>query len=271
MKKGLKYFSLFLALILVLTGCGKKSSETKENKENGNVSIEDAFEKTFDAKGFSVNGTVSMKMAVQGMNAEIKADIKGDVYKGENLSSHLITTATAIGMNTKAETYTVVKDGEQYTYQKTDNEGWEYAKSKVTDSFKKEDFVNALKEAKENKKVDSDKEGYTKYEVTFDTSKLTGKLNLGDLTSIPAMDLTANIYVKDGYVSIISIDLSELYKKMMSDSTTTGSIAGSADITASIYMELSNFGNVNEITVPQDVVSSAKESNDIESSLNLLG
>ena len=268
MKKSLKYFSLFLALILVLTGCGKKNStETKTNSsESGNGTVEEAFTKTFDSKGCSLDGSMTMQMSAQGMSMDVTMKMKGDAYYGDTMSSHITTDTSMMGMNQTQETYTVVKDGEQYTYQKSDNDGWEYTKAAVkTSSLNKDQFLKYIKEAKENKKVDSDKEGYTKYEITLDSAKLASDLNLGD--SMPAMDIKFNVYVKDGYVSIIDMDLSDLLKSSMGD--LSSSLGSDASLTAKLTIEFSNFGNVSEIVVPQDVISSAKETKDLDSSFDL--
>lgn len=273
MKKGFKYLSLLFVVALVLTGCGKKDSK-KESKENNNSTedFKNVVLKTFDAKGLDVKADMNIGMKISGMEVSIKMNMNGQAYYGDNPSAHYTIKSSTMGVESTQEQYMVIKDGQQYTYQKVDNKGWEYTKSAIGQVNLKDNLKKVFDQAKEIKEVNSDKDGYTKYEITVDGNKLSdtiSKLDNNKSNAAKVSDVKFTAYTKDGYVSIIEMDLTDVVKNIMSSTGAENQLA-SADMTGKVSIELSNHGKVNEITVPQDVTSSAKESNNLDSILNIM-
>lgn len=271
MKKSLKYFSILLALVLVLTGCGKKDKK-EEAKSSSSDDFAAAIEKTSNVKGFKMNLNADVKMSYQGTEIPMSIVMNGDVYSDlENPSAHMNMTMDmgALGGKQTMEMYTIVKDGQQYNYSNTNN-AWEVEKQEFKKSeVNKDEILNKIKEAKGVEKVDSDKDGYTKYQVTVEASKINEALkSAGSITDSASNmevknDFKLDVYVKDGYVSIISIDLGDMVKDLLK------STGAEMDVTAKLTMEFSDFDKVSEITVPEDVVKNAKEGTSSNSVLNM--
>ena len=252
MKRSLKYFSLLLATLLVLTGCGSK----KDAKEQ----LNDALKKTGEAKSFSAKFEVKGNLSAQGSSTSIGLSGTGDINLKDTPSAHYTSKVSLLGMNSESEGQAVVKDNKVYNYTK-EEDGWVYS----TEDYKAEDFstdkLNTLADnAKTVKSVKSDKKGYTKLEVTIDKDKLsksTEGLNTADLVGTDLKinkDLVVNVYIKDGYVSIIEIDLADLLKDALSGTGTED-----MSVSATVSVELTNFGKVSPVTVPEDVEKNAKE------------
>ncbi len=261
MKKGLKYLSILFALILVITGCGKKDKK-EESKSASNDDFAAAVEKTSNVKGFKMNAKADIKVSAQGQEMPMSLSMNGDVYSDlEKPSAHINGTIDlgALGGKQDVELYTNVKDGKIYTYSKTENQ-WtvdtqDYNKEQ-TNKVNKEEILNKIKDAKEIEKVDSDKDGYTKYQIKVTADKINEALKTAGSAAGTDMkvdsDFKLDVYVKDGYVSIISIDLGDLFKEMLKSSGTN------MDVTAKMTIEFSDFDKVSEIVVPESVVSTAK-------------
>ena len=258
MKRSLKYFSILLAIILVLTGCGNNSTSSKKDAKE---QLNDAIKKTNEANSFSAKFGLNLEASSNGSTMSASLTGNGDFNLKDNTpSAHYTANMSLFGMAQEIEGYVTVKDNKVYTYSKSEGD-WTYS----TSDYKAEDFstekINTLADnAKEVKSVKSDKSGYTKLEVTIDKEKLNSSTQDVDTSSLLGSDLkfdsdiVVNVYLKDGYVSIVEIDLADLLKGVLSDDDNTD-----LSLTAKVTIELSNFSKVSPITIPDDVLSNAKE------------
>ena len=247
MKNTLKYLGTMFAMVLLMTGCGSKSAED---------TFIEAIDKTNDVKNLKFAMKVDASVSAQGTTMGIGMNIEGE---GDEEAAHLTGKVSVLGMEQEMEVYTLEKDDVMYTYKKDESGKWTYSKEALNKEIKMntEEVLKKLKEYKSIKKVKSDKKGYTKLEVVYDGKKLneltsneTVKENLGKDVKIEK-DLVINVYVKDGYIAIVSVDLTDLAKDLVKEQ--------GYEVKATITMEMSKFNKVSKVTVPEEVVNNAKE------------
>ena len=166
------------------------------------------------------------------------------------------------------------------TYQEVIND----LKKEFTDSEK---FIKLVKSLKEEK---TDKKGYTKLVVTFDKDKINEEIKKSADKTIEeyqndtkttseekneaiekakkisdngllSKDIKVNIYIKDGYIAIVDVDLSELISCVSKDSLSEEEKKQIDDLNleAKLTIELSNFNKIEKIEIPAD----AKNGKDI--------
>lgn len=241
--KKLKYI-LPLIILLVLTGCGSPKQQ-----------LEGAIIKMKNMKSTSIDVKADMEVPVLGQKLKVSLNVNGDMVNlnsKNNIKTHLNTNMNLL-VNINTESYSYIKDDYVYTYTKNNNK-WTYTKSKIEDStnkinFSKEDIVNMLETFKSVEASESDKDGYTKLLVTLNkdsinelynkyASDTSNKINI-------EKDVVATIYLKDGYISIIDMDLTDMIK---SDS----------DISAHITISLTNINKVKDFDIPNEVIESAE-------------
>lgn len=251
MKRSLKFLSLLLMVMLVLTGC---------KKEDPKKQLENALEKLEKAESVSLKLDADLSVSAEGTTMAIGLGLNGD-YSLKTKAGHFKANVSMFGMNEESEMYMEEKDGYTYSYEK-DDEGWTYTKTAVTEDEKKETkAADVLKEFKSVKEVKSDKKGYTKLEVVISKDKLNDTMKeneemvseLVDGEMAINKDVTLNVYLKDGEIRFITLDLADLLKDAM------GEEAASADMKAVITLELSNYNKNNDLKVPEEVTKNAKE------------
>lgn len=232
--KKLKYLSMLLITIICLTGCASKKPEKV---------LEDALLKMKDVKTFKSSTKIEV-----GSDVYLQV-INIDGEYTENIS-HETTNVSLVGNSGKEETYTLQKDGKLYIYRSINGKEWTYTVTKIEENSSLSSVKNIASNYKSLKKVKSDKKGYTKLEVVLDNTG--AKEALGETSSMegidPTKDLIANIYIKDGYIAFMKIDLRN---------TLTEDYA--KDITKySMNFEWSNYNEVDEIEIPKEITENAK-------------
>lgn len=267
MKRSLKYFTLLVALLVVVTGCsfGKKDSKTQ---------LEDAVNKTVDAESGKVKADLTASVSMQGTTIDISMTADAEEYKESDnvLSGHAKVNMSLFGMSQSSEVYMDVKDGYLYTYTGSDGE-WTYTKSeyKVADKLSKEKISEYIDKAKEIKEEKTDKKGYTKLLVTISSDEINklynnSELNDGEVSNIVSNDVTLTVYLKDGYVAIVEMDLTDAFKALIGQMGSSSEELNNMEISAKVSIELSDFNKVDKITIPEDVVNNATEETDDSSS-----
>lgn len=224
--KKIKYLIfLFIALVCV-TGCGK---------DNTKKELKDAFLKMKDTKA------VSMKMSINMGTEEVKIPYNVELaYKEGNM--HAKIGVSFLGAEQTMEYYGLMTDDDYYMYMyDSESEMWAYTKGssyglnmfdlksllegedteKLSDEEVSKNIDEFLDTFDSMKKVKSDKDGYKKYELTINKKKLEEKLVKEaenddekkemeeSLKSLPET-LNFVIYVKDGEIAILSMDLSKI-------------------------------------------------------------
>lgn len=231
--KKIKYLLVLVIVVICSTGCGKKSPEKI---------LEDALNKMSKVNTF--HSSTRMEAGSELYSQVIK--IEGDYAIN---SSHEKMVVTLAGNSGEREIYTVKKDDEWYSYSNENAKGWYYSKEKVEDN-RLTSIDKLSTNYKSVTKVTSEKKDYTKLEVVLDNSK--AKDVLGESGSMEGMDPTKdvimNVYIKDGYIALIKMDLlntlTEDYAK---------------DITRySMSIEWSHYNDIEEIEVPEEILENAK-------------
>lgn len=233
--KNLKYLFVFMMIILFSTGCGEKSPEKM---------LEDALTKMNEVRTFYSSTRMEAGSELYSQVITIEGEY------AEN-SSHEKLTVTLAGNSGERENYTIKKDDNWYNYSNENSKGWFYSVEKAEEKGNSLPSVDKLStNYKSVKKVKSEKKGYTKLEVVLDNSKAQDVIGENDSLEgmDPTKDVTMNVYIKDGYIAIIKMNLlntlTEDYAK---------------DITKySMSIEWSNYNSVKEIKIPEEIEKNAK-------------
>lgn len=267
MKKEFKFFGLLIALLVIMTGC-------ESTKKDAKGELEDAIKKTSEVKGLALKLDASMEASAEGTTMTVNLGMNGDFYNDNTPTSHFTTNVSLFGMSQTMEMYTEVKDGYNYTYTKSGDK-WTYTKSEYKkEETSPEQIKKVLDNAKTVKKEKTDKKGYTKLVVTVDKDKINEAMKNETVSNLVSndtkigTDITMNVYLKDGYISIVEMDLGNILKDALANSENSNS--NDANVKAKITIEMSNFNKVDKITVPEDVTKNATEETNDDLSNSLL-
>jgi hypothetical protein len=262
MKKNFKYFSLvFILLLLFITGCGKKDPEKQ---------LKDAIEKTENANSVKMKFGLNYGIEMQGISMNMSFTGDQDIYKEneESISAHGTYKIGTFGMNQSSESYVTLKDGYLYTYVKDEDGQWTYSKIEYKNNNDyKDEVIKVLDSATKVKSEKSDKKGYEKLSVTLNIDGVLKQLDgvvpkdsideinkQLDKTSIKDFKIT--IYLKDGYISIVEMNLDDILKNMLKDiSDEYDDINFNGLLTIVMY----DYNKVSKIEIPDDVINNAKE------------
>ena len=289
MKRLIKYFSLLLVLTLVLTGCKEKKEEKKnvDSNNGANVTLEEAIKNSKEIKNAKFDVSLVFALA-SGDKNKIKYEISADGKVDSKQNIYFLGK----GIATEDEDDADIEYAEEYidmenktTYTLTyESENAKKDETWIKNSFDDEDVLKSLKEfdlskvlefIKESKKVDSDRTGEDKYEVKIDLLKALkeiAKASGEDVKEIEEIekqmvipDLSFNIYVKGKYVSGIETDLGDILTKSLgpvlqqlltSQNSRTNIPNFKVELKGS--MHLTDFGSVEDIKVPEEIVKNAK-------------
>ena len=287
MKKVLKYFSLMIAFLLVLTGCNFSKKDGKEEISNG-------FDKTSKATNFSEKVSVDFSMESEGKKVAANATIDGKVYtEGEQTLMDASIKVGASGMTLEGKLYVdaskdAVKIYINYMGQwlKLDSAALgidlkEVMSQNTTQQLTGKDLIDLSKEVKS---VKSDKKGENKYNVVLDKEKMNKKFTEAyekameeakkDATSADAIseyeeainefkngifskDFSFVMYTKDGYVTGVEIDMASIIDNIAGSLNDAEALAQikKMNLTGTIKVELSDFGKVSKIEIPAEAIN----------------
>ncbi len=264
--KKVKYLGVVLLVMLCLTGCGKDSKKEESNtnsntdtntssnasgnveyigtKAEENADLDGAFANMKNITSFNMKTTMEMEMAGMAYTVELAGD-----FIATNETAHYTMNTSQLGQQTAMEVYTVVKDGKLYTYMTMDGgNNWIVTEGESDyDDGTVGEFSEVSETASEYEsviEVKSDIPGTKKYEITISKDALNEESS--DETLI-ANDMVMYVYTKDGYVSRITADLGNVFN-------------GGEELAITKYVmtfDISNYNNVSEIVVPEDVVKKA--------------
>lgn len=253
MLKKLKSLSLLLIIALVLTGCDQSSAEKK---------LKDARDKMQDVNAANIKMKADVNMAVSGSNMSLIMSMDG-AFQGtdKDAKTHMNMSVSLLGMEQKTEMYSEIKDDYIYNYVKNNDE-WSYTKEKYTDVTINKQVADMLQEFTSVKEEKTDKKGYTKLKVVLNKDKVNKMLNSSLMEAMMqnkidslkiSKDLEVTVYLKDGYISIMEFDLGDIFKDL------AGEELKDTDVDFKLSIELSDFNQVDKITIPEDVKKNAKE------------
>lgn len=235
--KKLKFIVLFFIAVVCLTGCGEKSPEK---------TLEDAISKMSKVKSF--HSSTKMEVGSDLYSQVIK--IEGDYAKDSSYEKLSITLA---GNSGEKESYSIRKEDGWYDYTNENNKGWNYTVAKEDKNNSLPAIDKMAKNYKTVTKVKSEKEGYTRLDVVLDNSKALEILGENGTDGLdPTKDVTMNVYIKDGYIAIVKINLLNTLTEDYAEDITKYSMS----------IEWSNYNKVKEIELPEEVEKNAQLSED---------
>lgn len=256
MKKILKYFSIMIMVLLLSVGCGKKEDPQKI--------LDEVTANMQSVESVSVKITFKIVMDVEGANFSMDMIMDMDTDKDQDI--HGTASVNMFGIKEEVEMYAVTRDGYEYSYMKTPEiDEWQYTKAEITTNEEEQqlkDEMNKMFDSMSNvKEVKSDRDGYTKLEVTVDMKQFSELLKeYGVDETLPEInqdsDMVMNLYVKDGYVYILEIDYAEMFKAFKGEEDSEEFFNSLSE--AKLTIEYSNFNKVDDIVVPEEIVNNAK-------------
>lgn len=256
--KKLKYL-IIMFLVVLISGCGNNDAkETLKEALQNMRNIENAALKIDADLGFDMEGT-TLSMNV---DMDMQMDKNKNVYANINVSF--------FGQSQQQEMYMINKDDKTYIYE-SDGEIWtysfvDYIESTIdlTDEEYEEmleKLLDAMTEVKEEK---TDKEGYTKLVVSVNYKKINQLLATYNTESDTELkfdsDFELTLYLKDGYIYIVEMDMSNIINDMAKlygeDDEFTSSLS-QLDITLKISFEFYDINKINDIELPTEVEENA--------------
>jgi hypothetical protein len=224
--------------MLMVTGCG--------NTEGSKI-LDEALKNMEDVN----KAKMSVELTMGNNQTSIIMKVDGD-YDEESGNSYFKTTANVFGMNLVTESYTLKKDGKIYTYTSEDGKEWYYTVADESESNDMTDLGAATKyvnKYKSVKKVKSDIDGHTKLELVID-KKVMNEL-MAETNETAGLEITKDlvmyVYIKDGYVTKMNMDLSSII-----DSSDMGGLTK-----YSMSVSMSDHNKIDAITVPNEVIEKA--------------
>ena len=265
--KKTKYLLMGLLIsVLAITGCSKKNK----------LSVEETFKKAVDnvnsAENFKMNMAMNVGIKGEGltMDMSIKLDSINDIKNGTN---KMTMSMSVFGINKEAEMYIDSKSesGKVITYTKDTEGNW----SKTVEDANANDDTDAsiefLKNLDKNngiKQLKADKNNYN-YEVTINAETLKSLMSqmnnedTNDYADVLKGDMKLNVSIdkKTYNYSKISMDMTDMMKKSM------GEVQEGVEVTkAEFIINFSDYNNAGTVTIPEDVINSAKDENNSISS-----
>ena len=256
--------TLALACMAGFVGCGSQSSEPQSAKDV----IERHSQE--NPSNCNIKGDITLNMGVSGMTMNMPMSLDFDV-NGKNY--HGTYSASVLGTEAKGEMYTVEKDGKILTYSKTDasgsmfgmssssgDTGWTVTEMEEGDVSSIDAVVNELIEKASFEKTEN---GYLvsfggedAYEILMKAISESENSAASAVSEIP-QEVT-------DFIKALKIDLTfdkdcNLTEVSIPETKSSITMEGQTmDIDISSNLAVSKHGEIAEITVPDDVVNSAK-------------
>ena len=256
--------TLALACMAGFVGCGSQSSEPQSAKD-----VIERYSQE-NPSNCNIKGDITLNMGVSGMTMNMPMSLDFDV-NGKNY--HGTYSASVLGTEAKGEMYTVEKDGKILTYSKTDasgsmfgmssssgDTGWTVTEMEEGDVSSIDAVVNELIEKASFEKTEN---GYLvsfggedAYEILMKAISESENSAASAVSEIP-QEVT-------DFIKALKIDLTfdkdcNLTEVSIPETKSSITMEGQTmDIDISSNLAVSKHGEIAEITVPDDVVNSAK-------------
>ena len=256
--------TLALACMAGFVGCGSQSSEPQSAKD-----VIERYSQE-NPSNCNIKGDITLNMGVSGMTMNMPMSLDFDV-NGKNY--HGTYSASVLGTEAKGEMYTVEKDGKILTYSKTDasgsmfgmssssgDTGWTVTEMEEGDVSSIDAVVNALIAKASFEKTEN---GYLvsfggedAYEILMKAISESENSAASAVSEIP-QEVT-------DFIKALKIDLTfdkdcNLTEVSIPETKSSITMEGQTmDIDISSNLAVSKHGEIAEITVPDDVVNSAK-------------
>lgn len=226
--KKLKYLFLTLLVAFCLTGCGDKKEEKLTNEEI----LKQASENMKSLDNYHMNLTMDVTMSYEGASLSMSMSAKSDIDVKNN-KGYMETTATFFGMTETIPSYFEINDGVTTTYTKNEDV-W----TKTTSEESANVDFNIFTSASSIEEVEGEENTY-KINLTEEQIK---ELMSSTGETEEEMDLS-NVTIK------VTVNDKKITKVQMNVPATEGTI----DAT----FEFSKFNEVNNVTIPQEVIDNA--------------
>ena len=301
MKRSLKYLSLLVAAILVVTGCNLKTDPEKQLKE--------AIEKTSKATSVNekINAEVSMKEDGKDVSLNLEGDFDEYMESEEKGALHGNLKLSSQGMSYSVEGYADIDKNIFGAYlnvagtwikfeNKIDEEEFNKVIEQYKDKFNTKDGDEFMKLVKEVKTEKTEEKGTTKLVVVFDKDKINSEIKdtfskvkeeaMKEITDaedkkdaeeeisefeeiinkgILSDNISCNIYLKDGYISKFEFDMTNLINSIQKSFNLDKDKLKefeAAELKAKITIELTKYDKVEKITIP-DAAKNGKNFEDL--------
>jgi len=237
MKKS-KILAVILTLILVVTGCGSKTSKPED-------AIAKATEKMKGLNNYHISMTMDMSFSEGGVSTSITMNAEQD-YDTKNNTSYMFASSSMMGMDFESETYTETKDGKAYSYTSDDGETWVKNMTEETSLEPNADFELISKT--QEVKIEKEENGKTTYVAKLDkeaTKEFLKSMDMDD-EEIEIQETTIRFTIdKDGYVSHYEITVPVAAKGQIS--------------TVKLTADFAEFNTVGDVIIPQEIIDNAEE------------
>lgn len=235
MRKFGKLLFAFVAILLI-SGCGKTESVSNL--------LSDASKKMKGLDNYEMKMNIDMSLEYEGNTLTMNIDATSMIDE-KNKKSITDTSATIFGITSTAKTYQDLSGNSVISYTSSDNETW----SKEVEEKEAEamfDLFSEEREFTEETPTIGDK-AYKVILTTEEISELTASADVDDDDiTIEKVDLI--IEVKDGYIKKMTFTMPITENNM--------------EMTANFVITFDKYNEVDNVTIPQDVINKAQVSID---------
>lgn len=283
--------TIALAAAIALTSCGTNTEtgtdDGKKTPQNAELSVSEIFEKAIEntASIKSASYSIGMDMAMSSEGTDFNITTTGNVKMTTDPVEYEMTLDMDMGEELGSMTttsYLVNEDGKQVLYSGVVYGGetfWSKQHDASLDSFEQYNAMENIEMYLEN--AESFKENGTeeisgietvRYDGTITGESLENAINntLGDLgTSLDGTDLfkgvgdlTLSVWIDKDTLTVrkYEMDMSEIMSKLFENmSADDESLAGIDVSKVFLSMTVNSYNDIDSITVPDDVKSSAEE------------
>lgn len=252
MKRSLKLFAILLVSLLVFTGCGKDESTKKQSNEEALENVKTAIKNTLGDRNLSFKLTYDVTEKEDNDSMKIDVVMDGNIYTKDNKEYFSYKSTNKIEEiidgkkdteESTAEGYEVYKEGNYYFYEMTsDDNKWTYVVD--ANGFLEEltaEFLSGQIKSVENVPTDR-KDNFYLYTVELSKSFYS------DFLGIDSDEAFTTVQVRNNKIEKVIIRVTP---------DTRPGVTKSEEI--EFILEISNVGEVKEITVPEDVLEVATE------------
>lgn len=246
-----KILVLLMVVLLGLTGCFEKELDPKTELENASSKME-ALESYNSAM------TANVKIGGDSLSVNMKISLNAD-YDVKNKTTHMTMAGEFFGEEVSTSMYTKTLDDKTVVYTQ-ENDEWYYSETPMDENniefsmFKDATDIKKVEENKDEAKyqITLSKEEYEKlFEEIGQTDEETSDFSIGNTETF--------IYIKDGYITKMEIN--------MPLTVTEDSLSMSAEM--NMIFEFSKFNEVGTISIPEDIMTNAKQLIDEEKKMEL--
>ncbi len=235
----MKYIKIIVCaffIFFISTGCQSKTADEI---------LKEALDKTNNSESYKME----VRTKVGSGEYSFQEKTMGTYTK---TSSHYVTESYFAGNAMNVEVYTTEKDNKLYQYNSGDEgASWGYSIYDISEMRESLLFLNSIISITDTvKEVKTDLEGYKKLELILNKKEANEKFSENEeIVGLDfSKDIIVDVYIKDGYISKLELDFSDIldkeYKKDIEE--------------YSMNFSYTNYNAIEEIEVPKEILENAK-------------